>query len=299
MSQVLTKRGADLTPEGIRQATSPVGPVTPDRAHNRRRLGVIVVGLFLIAFGTAGVIAVCLHLAGLLPEKSLLGIKHAGWPLLIMLVGGIAVLISWPRPAWGWVLSLRAYTAWLGQQWQSQGLLGRCLIVTILLHAVISVGYLLNAPETLIQKYQEQGMLTKFPSQMCGGATVANLDFFLEQCRKEIPERANAVYRGHWEAMVAAYRLYPRRLYFLPEDAYRLAGAWNKHRWLEIATKGASRADDGTDSYWLSRRIPPRFSAEEQARFFAERDITHLIEFNEEQPGLCRIKRIPTRDGEP
>lgn len=304
MTRALSQHQAGLTPEGILRTQLPGGSLTPACSTDRRvRLG-IVLSLLLVAVGTVGSVAGCLDLVGVLPESCPFRIKHPGWPFLIVLVGWAGVLIFWPRPRWMWVRTFQSRAARVGSLWRSQGLLGRCVMVAIFLHAAISLGYLLNAPEALIRKYQEDRMLAETSGRIFGGTVVANLDFFLERCRREIPGRANVVYRGHWEAMLAAYRLYPRRLYLLPEDAYRLAGAWNRHRWLEILTKGASRAEDRTDQYWLSRQVPPESSAADRARFFAERGITYVIEFDEDRPGLCRIKKVPPtpslmRDGKP
>ncbi|GIX01311.1 MAG: hypothetical protein KatS3mg112_0248 [Thermogutta sp.] len=232
---------------------------------------------------------------GVYPSGKPVLVKHVGWPLLVTLFGLAGMLATWQRPSWNWVrkwqtVMRRALGFWKVQPWW-----GRVLIIVGIGHGLISVGYLLNCPEDLLRQYQEIQEFASAPSRLFAGQRVANLEYHILQYRRMIPPRAQVAYRGHWEAMIVAYRLYPRRLVLLPEDVQRLARAWGDHRWLEIKTKGASRADAWTDEYWAAR-CPP-VENPPLSQFLADRHIEYIIVYNENHPELCQVLRVTPETG--
>ena len=248
-----------------------------------------VYGLLALLGMGAAVQAGCVIL-GIYPSGKPVLVKHVGWPLLVALFGLAGVLAMWPRPAWNWVQRWQATMRWAIDFWWAQPWWGRVLIIAATGHGLISVGYFLNCPEDLLRQYQEIKQFASAPSRLFAGQRVANLEYHIQQYRRAIPPDGQIAYRGSWEAMIVAYQLYPRRLFLLPEDAQRLARAWGDHRWLEIKTKGASRADTWTEEYWAARRPPVEIPPLHQ--FLAERDIQYMIIFSENHPELCRVLRL-------
>ncbi len=232
---------------------------------------------------------------GVYPSGKPLLVKHVGWPLMVTVFGLAGVLAAWQRPAWNWVRRWQTVIHRALDFWKIQPWWGRVLIIVGIGHGLISVGYLLNCPEDLFRQYQEIEEFASTPSRLFAGQPVANLEYHILRYRRVIPPRAQIAYRGHWEAMIVAYRLYPRRLFLLPEDVQRLARAWGDHRWLEIKTKGASRADAWTDEYWAARHPPVEIPPLSQ--FLADRHIEYIIRYDENHPELCQVVRLTPETG--
>ncbi|MGB9688490.1 hypothetical protein [Thermogutta sp.] len=232
---------------------------------------------------------------GVYPSGKPLLVKHVGWPLMVTVFGLAGVLAAWQRPAWNWVRRWQTVIHRALDFWKIQPWWGRVLIIVGIGHGLISVGYLLNCPEDLFRQYQEIEEFASTPSRLFAGQPVANLEYHILRYRRVIPPRAQIAYRGHWEAMIVAYRLYPRRLFLLPEDVQRLARAWGDHRWLEIKTKGASRADAWTDEYWAARHPPVEIPPLSQ--FLADRHIEYIILYDENHPELCQVVRLTPETG--
>ncbi|WP_347246598.1 hypothetical protein [Thermogutta sp.] len=232
---------------------------------------------------------------GVYPSGKPLLVKHVGWPLMVTVFGLAGVLAAWQRPAWNWVRRWQTVIHRALDFWKIQPWWGRVLIIVGIGHGLISVGYLLNCPEDLFRQYQEIEEFASTPSRLFAGQPVANLEYHILRYRRVIPPRAQIAYRGHWEAMIVAYRLYPRRLFLLPEDVQRLARAWGDHRWLEIKTKGASRADAWTDEYWAARHPPAEIPP--LGQFLADRHIEYIIRYDENHPELCQVVRLTPETG--
>lgn len=235
-----------------------------------------------------------LFLAGGLPVGVTFPIKHPGWPLLLAVVCGLGMAIAWPGRTWRWVRRLQEGAGQFAVIWLRQGLVGKAIQIALVIHVLSGLGMIFNGPENIVHRYQERARLSRSPDRIFYGERVANFEFFMERWRQEIPERAQVAYQGHWEGLLAAYELYPRRLFFTPDSILRLASGWNDHRWLKIRTRGASAREDWTDEFWPPI-VQDRFQVPVDLEgFLRERQISCLMRYDEGNPEACRVELQPT-----
>ncbi len=98
-----------------------------------------------------------------------------------------------------------------------------------------------------------------------------------------MPPDARILYHGSQEGWVFTYEVYPRRVFMLPSEWWRLSASWHLKPWFQDLPK------DRLEAYW-SRTVTPEPG--EREAFIRTHGITHEVFYEVENPAACRWEAV-------
>jgi hypothetical protein len=182
--------------------------------------------------------------------------------------------LRWPLLA----MTQRSIVQWKRWNWPSRiVLIFFCLNLIFLCH-----GYVTYWKHASAMFCYHDGLPSNW--RTVDGKPAANFDYFCEQCRTQIPQDARILYHGPNDGLVLAYKLYPRRVFMLPQEQQNMnQNCWLLEEWCQGMTA------DPLDAFW--KWDPPLRDVSEE-NFIADHHITHVVTFDHTNLAIIGIRPL-------
>lgn len=212
-------------------------------------------------------------------------LRHFDWPATLAIVMGLVYAAKYPRPR-GLLLRWQQFLLGLHACWKEWGIGRRLVLVVLVVYGVVCLARVNDLAETAARALvTERTAFCRDRDRQ--DASLTAYDRLVTQTRQEVPEDARILYEGHWESVVFAYDVYPRRVFLTPQNWRRLAGEWHCSRWLEAKTGG--RMETSLERFWMSRiprqNVPPLVFAEQKG-------LDYRVTYDPRQPDNTSIEPL-------
>jgi hypothetical protein len=243
-------------------------------------------------------------LMSLLPRRSMLRASAIGVGVAALLLTGVALV--WPG-LWQlgpFKISLRntrnlsfvvegALLVWLATSdrvrkfvrairttfsWQWQ-----LVLALLIANVAVAVSAMLVYPQNLTDNFRAARDDVAESIQIKYGHEFAPLENFAARCCANLPADACILYHGFQEGWVFAYEVYPRRVYMLPSQWWRLAASCHLKPWFLYLPK------DPLETYWNHALAS---NPTERQAFIRAHGITHEVFYDAEKPAACRWEAV-------
>lgn len=169
--------------------------------------------------------------------------------------------------------------------WRQATPLRRGLLVLLAAQACFLVVDVVHYPMWIWNRYSyDIYSRTNIVDSKLDGSQVEDVFYFAEKCSKQLPPDARILYHGRTEAMVFAYEVYPRRVFFVPEEFSELVRDWQKFEWWFPQS-----LKDPLESFWHASLSQP---AIERDAFIRAHGLTHEVWYDRDQPLACRWREL-------
>jgi hypothetical protein len=187
--------------------------------------------------------------------------------------GALLVWLATSDHARNFIRAIRTTFSW---QWQ-------VVLALLMANAAVTVSAMLVYPQSLTDNFRTARDDVAECSQIKYGREFAPLENFAARCGADLSADARILYHGFQEGWVFAYEVYPRRVYMLPSEWWRLAASCHLKPWFQYLPK------DPLETYW-NRTLAS--SPSERQAFIRAHGITHEVFYDAEKPAACRWEAV-------